>query len=57
MHDLGSLADLHNLSAEGSIRICVHCELSRLAHFQLPDIGLVDLPVDLHLTQIVRYLE
>jgi hypothetical protein len=45
------------LSTEGSTRISVHSEPGRLARFQLPDIGLINLSVDLHLTQIVRNLE
>ncbi len=57
LHDLGRLANLHNLSAEDTIPISVHCELGGLTHFQLADIRFVDLPVDLHLTQIVRDLE
>ena len=57
LHHLGKFADLKNLPAEGSIRISVHRELSRLAHFQLSDIGLINLSVDLHPTQIVRNRE
>src|SRR5262249_58691625 len=44
LHQLGRFADLKNPATEGSIRISVHRELGRLAHFQLSDIGLIDLP-------------
>jgi hypothetical protein len=57
LHDFGSFANLENLPAEGASWISVHRELGGLAHFQLPDIGLVDLAVDLHLPQIIRDLE